>query len=176
MEKEIFKDIKGYEGLYQISNLGRVKSFNKKIKHMSGYRLIKEKFIKPHLGKNGYYAIDLKNNTKREKYTIHRLIAIHFILNLENKPQVNHINGIKTDNSIENLEWVTNLENAKHAYKTGLIKLGERSNLSKLTDKQVLEIKERLKNKESHELIAKSYNVHRTSISKINQNKTRQYL
>jgi hypothetical protein len=172
MEKEIFKDIKGYEGLYQISNFGRVKSLSRK-RNENTNAVIKERILTPDLGKAGYHSICFKVKNKTEKYLIHRLVAIHFIHNTENKPQVNHINGIKNDNRLENLECVTISENRKHAYNTGLQfgPIGEKQGSSKLTESQILEIKERLNKKEKQVNIAMIYNVRQSNISKIKNNK-----
>lgn len=115
MKKEIWKDIQNYEGLYQVSNLGRVKSLPRPNKRKN------EIIMTPHLQNTGYYYITLHKPKKEKKVTIHRLVAKAFISNPKNKPYVNHKNGIKTDNRIENLEWVTNKENIEHAIKKGLI-------------------------------------------------------
>lgn len=104
---EIWTDIKGYEGLYQISNKGNIKSF------------ISSKILSP-LFANGYLQVRLYKNSKSIRQKIHRLVAAAFIPNPANKPQVNHKNGIKTDNRVENLEWVTASENTRHAHKNGL--------------------------------------------------------
>ena len=121
-QREKWRDIKGYEGLYQVSNLGRIKSLPKKIKMRNQYTEI-EMILKPVKDKYGYYHITLcKEKEKNKSRQIHRLVAETFIPNLQNKPQINHINGIKTDNRIENLEWVTAKENTQHMLKLGLKK------------------------------------------------------
>jgi hypothetical protein len=115
--KEQWTDIQGYEGLYQVSNLGRIKSLN--------YRKTgKEKILEPYEDKDGYFRVGLYNqNTKKTKiYSVHRLVALMFILNLENKPVVNHIDCNKQNNCVDNLEWCTVAENTQHATKNGLMK------------------------------------------------------
>lgn len=104
---EIWKDIKGYEGLYQVSNLGRVKSFK-----FNKERLLKLRFT------GRYYQAILTKNSKQKSYLIHRLVATYFIPNPENLPQVNHKDEDKANNSVDNLEWC----NAKYNihYGTGL--------------------------------------------------------
>ena len=106
---EEWREVKGYEGIYQISSLGRIRNSYGRI-------------LKPETSRNGYKRITLWD---RKKYQIHRLVAIAFIPNPENKETVNHKNGIKTDNSVENLEWNTRSENSKHAYAIGLKKVSD---------------------------------------------------
>ena len=103
------KTIKDYEN-YSITEDGKVWSH------------FKNKFIKPHINNRGYLCIRLHNKEKSLKTSIHRLVAIAYVKNIYNKSQVNHINGNKSDNRIENLEWVTHEENQLHAYKIGLKK------------------------------------------------------
>lgn len=108
---EIWKDIKGYKGLYEVSNLGRVRSVDRITRHG---RKRKSQIRKPELSNVGYQRIWLCKDGKETRFAVHRLVAQTFIPNTENKPVVNHINEIKTDNRVENLEWVTHSENLNH--------------------------------------------------------------
>jgi hypothetical protein len=118
---EIWKDIQGYEGLYQVSNIGNVRSLNYSFKRKNGRIInIVGKVLKPSTQTKGYKFLSLCMNGNKKYFLLHRLVAKAFIPNLFNKPEVNHINGIKSDNSAGNLEWVTCLENMKHSYDIGL--------------------------------------------------------
>jgi hypothetical protein len=129
MNIEIWKDIPGYEGLYQVSNLGRVKSLPKWTKTKGGaLQLRKEKYLNSYISSTGYYRVHLSKDGISKQKTIHTIMSICFIPNTENKPCINHKNGIKTDNSIENLEWVTIRENTIHAYENGLINVSKGEN------------------------------------------------
>ena len=113
--EEVWKDIKGYENLYQVSNLGRIKSLGRRSINKNGHIYYsKEKILKSTLTSHKYKVIGLYKNRKSKQAYIHRLIAEYFIPNPENKPHINHKNGIRHDNRIENLEWVTCYENNKH--------------------------------------------------------------
>lgn len=114
--EEIWKDIKGYEGLYQISNLGRVKSLDR----ISKGRKYKSKILSIQKNKNGYQTITLYDCSNYKGFTIHRLVALSFIPNPQNKKCVNHKDGNKENNKVTNLEWVTHSENMKHAFDKGL--------------------------------------------------------
>ena len=108
MEEEVWKPIKDYEGLYEVSNLGRVKTLN--------YRGTgKGKILKNIECSNGYLTVGLTKNGKRKLFTVHRLVAEAFIPNPEGKPCIDHINTIKNDNRIENLRWVTHEENSNNS-------------------------------------------------------------
>ena len=112
---EVWKDIKGYEGKYQVSNLGRVKSLPKRRGRGVGY-MCEEMILTQAKHHYGYNVVNLRSNGKGTTIEVHRLVANAFICNPDNKPQINHANGNKTDNRVENLEWCTNGENQLHKY------------------------------------------------------------
>ena len=117
---EYWKDVVGYEGLYQVSNLGRVKSLERTIQRTTNKQKIKERILSQGLSTTGYKKVVLYKNKNRKNKKVHRLVAEAFIPNTENKRTVNHKNGIKTDNKFSNLEWATYSENMKHAYSNNL--------------------------------------------------------
>ena len=111
--EEIWKDVPGWEGLYQVSNLGRVKALPKSYTICnSSVVTTQERFLKLRYMPDGYVRIELNNNGIAKEYPVHRLVALAFIDNPENKPHVDHINTIRDDNRVENLRWVTVKENA----------------------------------------------------------------
>lgn len=114
MSIEIWKDITGYEGLYQASNFGNIKSLKRNTAH--------ERILKPRVDKGGYLYVGLTKNGITKTYKVHRLIGLTFIANPKNKYSINHINGNKQDNNVENLEWASAKEQAIHAVKMGLFK------------------------------------------------------
>ena len=120
IQDEVWKDIEGYEGLYQVSTCGNVKSLPKVRRNGTGTYIQKERLLKPSNTSTGYKKVELCKDGKRKSFKVHRLVAIAFIPNPDNKPEVNHIDGNKINNNIDNLEWVTSSENSIHAYETGL--------------------------------------------------------
>jgi|LakMenEpi03Aug12_release.lakeMendotaPanAssembly.Ray.scaffolds.fasta_scaffold1209567_2 hypothetical protein len=131
---ENWKDVEGYEGLYQVSNLGRIKS----LPHVNYLgRLRQECILGNRLSDRGYHTAVLYNNGKPKSFRVHRLVANAFIDNPNNKPHVNHIDGVKSNNLVSNLEWVTISENQKHAFKIGLNKIScDRDSRGKFVKKQ----------------------------------------
>lgn len=126
MEEEIWRDIKGYEGSYQISNYGKVKSLERKVFIPQSYglqhRQLREKLLSILNSSIGYHKVILTKNATQKQFCIHRLIAEAFIPNPDNLPIINHKNGIKTDNRIENLEWCTQQHNIIHSWEMGFSK------------------------------------------------------
>lgn len=122
LNEERWLDIDGYEGYYQVSNLGRVKTTYRSYidKYCHGKCRV-EKILSQSLSRSGYMVVNLSKSGKTKHLYVHRVVAIAFINNDLNKPQVNHIDGCKTNNTLTNLEWSTRSENISHAYENGLI-------------------------------------------------------
>ena len=171
IEEEIWKDIKGYEGLYQVSNLGRVKSLERYRKNGKNKGYIKpETILKPLIDSSDYLFVILQIDCLKKHLRINRQVALHFIPNPLNLPEVNHLFGDKSDNRACVLEWSTHSENMKHAFRTGLrIGLkGEKNPKCKLTKKIVNEIRDKFKTGNYTKLkLSKEYNISDAQIGNI---------
>lgn len=123
MDKEIWKDIKGYEGFYQISSFGNARSLTRTVDHnwMRSIEL-EGQALSPTTTEFGYLILGLSKKGKMRTIFVHRLVAMNFISNPDKKRSVNHKDGDKTNNNVDNLEWVTHSENMKHAYANGIRK------------------------------------------------------
>lgn len=167
---EIVKTLPGYEKEYAVSNLGNVYSLIFKSRYGTFKR---QKLLKPNISKSGYYsfAIGSQKECLMKRYLLHRLVALTFLPNPDNKTFVNHIDGDKSNNVVSNLEWCTRSENEIHAHKTGLKNFikNHRANacLSQQQVNQIRTIKDL-----SQRSIAKKYNTSQANISHIINNKT----
>lgn len=131
--EEIWRDIPGYEGLYQVSNMGRVKGLPRKVNNATGSIQLKERFLKGHPITKGYIQVQLASKPRKVLRLVHVLVARLFVKNPhpERFNQVNHINGVKSDNRAVNLEWTDNSGNQKHAWRIGLQKVSGKAGKSK---------------------------------------------
>jgi hypothetical protein len=162
--EEVWRDVKDFEGLYQVSNIGNVK-------RLVSERVFAERLIGRSIDKDGYVKRILSRKGKNYNFREHRLVASAFIENPQNKATINHINGIRDDNRVENLEWNTNLENKQHAVSSGLTNLkGVNHPRCKLTEQQVLEIRQ-IGFSQTATAVSKKFNVSRITVSRILKNK-----
>lgn len=166
MTTEIWKDVPNSNGFYQVSNLGQVRSTDRIVKCSRGYESkYFGKILSPSLAR-GYKFVVINACGRRKQIKVHRLVALAFVENPENKPTVNHKNGIKTDNRVENLEWMTFAENSRHSNNTLFCHQGERNGRSKLKFDDITQIKQLLKTTTVAN-IAKMYGVSRMIIYRI---------
>lgn len=184
MSKEIWKDVKNYEGLYKVSNHGKIKSLKRKIPLLirgkyPAFLPFKEKILRACVNSSGYRAVCLRNRGTSRSATVHRLVLQAFQSNPENKPQGNHKDGNILNNNINNLEWCTQSENMLHAHKIGLYDFkGNKAHNRKLNEHQVRRIRlmREITPKLSDIKIGKMFKVTAANIYRITRRKTWQYI
>lgn len=121
MLKEQWKQVKGYEKQYLVSNFGKVKSLQRLVNHpKKGKQIVRERTLKQSKSRKGYMRVCLSKEGNHKMFSVHRLVADAFINNKYNKPCINHIDGNKNNNIVDNLEWCTNEENQSHAWNNGM--------------------------------------------------------
>jgi hypothetical protein len=161
---EIWKSVPGYEGILEVSNYGIVRTLDR----YHAKIFVKGKILNQR-NSLGYRIVNVRlPNKKRKTLKVHRLVALAFIPLIENKPDVNHIDGIKHNNTVTNLEWIDNRGNQNHALKLGLLKDGEKNKNSKLTKEQVLTI---IDEQGTITSLGKKYRVAHQTISSIKRRK-----
>lgn len=170
LQNEIWKDVIGYKGLYKISNFGRVRSFV--LGGNNGCILLQSTH------KQGYKRIRLSDGNSSLSYLVHRLVAIAFIPNPDNKETVNHLDGNKANNSVENLEWATQSENNKHAFRTGLKRFTDKNQEAstrghKVNKSQVIDIRNEFSNGKSLLNLSLEYSISKAQVCRIVNHKSR---
>ena len=161
---EIWKDIPNHEGLYQVSNLGNVKSLARRNKN----RVNKETIMRLRLNDFGYYQVWLCKNNKSKGFFVHRLVALTFLPNINNLKEVNHIDAVKTNNNVSNLEWCNHADNMRHANNLGLISIKEMTKAKrKYTDIDLNRVIELRKANKSHNEISKKTGIHKSTVKRM---------
>lgn len=163
---EEWRDIKGYEGYYQVSSLGRVRSCDRYVLGRYNNTLFKKgTSLKPWINEKGYYCLTLAKDSRKKHFKLHRLVALAFVDGYFEGSQVNHIDGIKRNNNSTNLEFCDGRHNMLHSYKIGLRKdqtgvlAGSKHPKAKLKDSDILTIRERAYSGEKRSKLAKEYAV-----------------
>lgn len=177
--KEEWKDVGGYEGSYQVSNLGRVRSLDRLVNHPNGKRKKKHKgkvLSNNSINSSGYVIYRFMVDGNSRYFSGHRLVAEAFIPNKHNLPQVNHIDGNPSNNNVNNLEWCDASHNTKHAYKLNLAKprIAEDNELCKVTESDIEEIINLCNKGEIKQYkIAEMFNISQSLVSMIKHKKRR---
>lgn len=173
--EEVWLDIEGYEGYYQISNKGRVRSLDRVVPcSRTTSRKLRGRLLKLCPDSSGYIIIVLQKDGEKKSVKVHRLVATHFLDRIPGKDIINHIDCDKTNNCVSNLEWCTPKENTGHMHRLGrnYSSFGEENPACKLTDNDVERIRE-LSKTYTQRYIAQLYNVSNQHISRIVNNKQR---
>lgn len=169
---ETWKSVIGYEGYYEVSNIGRVRSVARRVSaYVGGYRDVPSCILQPS-GSESYLSVNLSKGGMAKSHRIHVLVAKAFVPNPEKRPQVNHIDTNKRNNHYTNLEWRIRKGNAQHASDNGCIRKGAAHEWAVLSEDDVRDIKRRLKTKEVQRRIAEFYNVDPGTISSIKLGKS----
>lgn len=170
---EEWRDVPGYEGFYQVSSIGNVRSLGRivesKNQHGQTDMRVQERILSPGRNSDGYLSVVLYGNDGKVSAKVHKLVAGAFIPNPMGRPQINHIDGVKAHNWVNNLEWVTASENLKHAYRIGLAITCNGN--AKLTTSQVIEIRRLYEIEGMMQAdIARLFNIYKTLVHKIVHN------
>lgn len=178
-KEEIWKDVVGYEGLYMVSNTGKVKSLDREILHKNGKIVFRKgRLLVPYLGKAKYERVKLSKDGEGRKFMVHRVVAYAFLGEPDidkfssEKAEVNHKDGNTQNNNVENLEWVTKEENMLHARENGFTTHGTTNGRAVLDDRDVSVIRRLYHRGVTQKILGESYGVERGTISSIVRNET----
>lgn len=174
------KEIPGFEGMYSVFSSGEVRSLDRIAHYQRNGKTFEKRLkgrpLQPGVDKDGYHFVIFSKEHCATLFKLHRLVAQSFIPNPDNKPQVNHKNGIKTDNHVENLEWCTDKENKQHMYRILKVGIGEGHSQAKLTANNVKSIRMAYTIGRSQARIAEDYNISPGTVSDIIRGKTWNHL
>lgn len=179
LQGESWLPIWGYEKSYSISNFGRVKSIYRETQGKNGIIFrYPEKLHTPQVDEHGYHRVTLRKNTTPKQWSVHRLVADHFIGNPEKLPQVNHKNGDKSDNNLKNLEWCTASQNMQHGYDEldHERMRGEKNGMTKLTPELIESIKKSYSELKSFTKTGLQFGISGTHVWRIVRNKSWEHL
>lgn len=167
-DSEIWSDINGYEGMYQVSNKGRIRGLDRIIVQRDGKKQnIRGKIIAIGIKNNGYYMGQICSNGKMVNFTVHRLMALAFIPKVDGKDFVNHIDGNRANNDINNLEWVSRSENCRHGFERAIKENRKYNNQQRFTKEDIIKIRTMQKSKITMVQIAKEFNTKSGTIGDI---------
>lgn len=174
LKGEIWVDVLNFEGHFKISNKCRIKALSRKVECKNGFRTKRERICKQYVNREGYLTVSFrKKGVKKRIWMVHVLLALHFIPNPKNKPQVHHIDDNPTNPCLYNLKWVTGKENMEYAAKRGRMRRGEKQFMSKLKEAEVLDIYE---TDMPYRKMAALFNVSFSAIQLIKSNANWKYL